>query len=204
MLVPRCIYPKSIFAKCTLLACLLSFASLLICNMLQLTCVLLTDFRLLFSIKFFFIFVDFGLLEIKVNVCQLLSLCTEICTVALIQPYVDCFDWNWWTMASMHVGTHSMDVTLRPAWPWPGFVLDIQWTSPTSSQMRSLLGHLPTFGLDSVSQRMNRLNLQLIKMATSLTGNILDVGFVGILTYSPFVFVPLWSAWDSHSSLTNN
>ena len=33
-----------------------------------------------------------------------------------------------------------------------------------------------------------------IKMATSLTENILDVGFVGSLTYSPFVFVPLWSA----------
>ena len=29
MLVPKCIYPKSIFAKCTRLACLLSFASLL-------------------------------------------------------------------------------------------------------------------------------------------------------------------------------
>ena len=28
MLVPKCIYPKSIFAKCTRLACLLSFASL--------------------------------------------------------------------------------------------------------------------------------------------------------------------------------
>ena len=30
MLVPKCIYPKSIFAKCTRLARLLSFASLLI------------------------------------------------------------------------------------------------------------------------------------------------------------------------------
>ena len=28
MLVPKCIYPKSIFSKCTRLACLLSFASL--------------------------------------------------------------------------------------------------------------------------------------------------------------------------------
>ena len=28
MLVPKCIYPKSIFANCTRLACLLSFASL--------------------------------------------------------------------------------------------------------------------------------------------------------------------------------
>ena len=28
MLVPKCIYPKSIFEKCTRLACLLSFASL--------------------------------------------------------------------------------------------------------------------------------------------------------------------------------
>ena len=31
MLVPKCIYLKCIFAKCTRLACLLSFASLLVC-----------------------------------------------------------------------------------------------------------------------------------------------------------------------------
>ena len=34
MLVLKCIYPKSVFAKCTRLACLLSFASLSIYEVL--------------------------------------------------------------------------------------------------------------------------------------------------------------------------
>ena len=33
MLIPKCIYPKSIFAKCTRLACLLSFASLFLSHL---------------------------------------------------------------------------------------------------------------------------------------------------------------------------